>query len=261
MENQRQESTPTVALEATTPRPGGILEALLAIAAEVPFVGKTDENEQQHYKFRSIDAVMAALKPLLVKHKVLVYPVNILAEEAGKGPKDNGFRIRQRIVYRFEHIDGSYRDVVVTGEGVDYGDKSCNKAMTVSLKYVCGQVFFIPYCEWADPDNESPESGPPVQPGPPAQRSSQPASQAGKPAQKAAPKVAPASNEATPSPITINSLIGRLSANGITGKGAVMDWMSKNTGRALKSGEKLKTAEIQKLLDLANKIQPTTKAA
>ena len=257
MEKQQQQPEPTTpGLPPEAQRPGKIVEALLAIAAEVPAVGKDDKNEQQNYKFRSIDAVMAALKPLLVKHNVLVYPVSILAEEAGKGPKDNGFRIRQRIVYRFEHLDGSYRDVVVTGEGVDYGDKSCNKAMTVSLKYVCGQVFFIPFCEWADPDKESPETGPPVQP--PAPRAAQPASQRANPAQRPAQKAAPKAE--TKPAATVKDLLARLEAIGEGGKDKAMAWMSKNIGRTLKSGEKLKSEEIEKLMKLANE-QPPTKAA
>lgn len=247
METQQQELIPTTAPDARALRPGKIVEALLAIAAEVPFVGKTDENEQQHYKFRSIDAVMAALKPLLVKHKVLVYPVNILAEEAGKGPKDNGFRIRQRIVYRFEHLDGSCRDVVVTGEGVDYGDKSCNKAMTVSLKYVCGQVFFIPYCEWADSDNESPENGPP------AQRSSQPASQGAKPAQRGAPK--PPGSQLP----KVADLLAVLKVAGIEGKVSVLGWIVKQLKHPVEATKELSETEILVLHGIAKQLPPKGK--
>ena len=225
----------------------GIVRALLAIAAEVPAVGKDDDNEQQHYKFRSIDAMMAALKPLLVKHGVLVYPVNILDEESGKGPKDNGFRIRQRIVYRFEHLDGSYRDAVVTGEGVDYGDKSCNKSMTASFKYVLGQMFFVPYYSDPDPDGQSPETGPP------GQKNSQPPAQAAKAAAKPAAKTAD-------KPLPVAALLARLAELNINGKEAVLKWMATNVGHRVEATKELKPAELEKLQKLADETQPAREA-
>lgn len=200
------------------PPNGKIVEALLAIAAEVPAVGKDQENTQQHYNFRSADAIMAALKPLLVKHKVLVYPVCIVDSQQSKGPKDNGFRVVQRIVYRFEHIDGSYRDMEVTGEGVDYGDKSCNKVMTVSLKYGCGQMFFIPYYSESDPDKESPEFGPPGE-------------QKGKQQKPAQSK--PADDQAAKQKAAMAQLVTLLETKGIVGGKAVLAWFTDQTKRKI----------------------------
>jgi hypothetical protein len=210
----------------TSPK-GKIMEALFAIAAEVPAIGKDSENTQQHYNFRSADAIMAGLKPLLVRHQVLVYPVKILDEESGKGPKDAGFRVRQRIVYRFEHIDGSFRDAVVTGEGVDYGDKACNKSMTVSLKYVLGQMFFIPYYNSdADPDRESPEMGDPSERGRSPQRS-QAAQQ--KPAQQPAQSKPASPNADAEKKKALEALVALLKSKGIVGGKKVIPWLSEWT--------------------------------
>jgi hypothetical protein len=216
-------------------RPGGaILEALLSIAAEVPAIGKDDTNDQQHYNFRSVDAIMAALKPLLVKHQVLIYPVKILDSQQGKGPKENGFRVVQQIVYRLEHLDGSYRDVVVSGEGVDYGDKACNKVMTASLKYMCGQVFFIPYYSEADPDKESPENGPPSE-------------------QRRAPsKKEPVKEKAAPPPVdektkALTHLSEQLKGAGLTGERALSWIMVRIGGRKITKLTDLTSAEFQKV--------------
>jgi hypothetical protein len=212
----------------TSPK-GKILEALFAIAAEVPAIGKDSENTQQHYNFRSADAIMAGLKPLLVRHQVLVYPVKILDEESGKGPKDAGFRVRQRIVYRFEHIDGSFRDAVVTGEGVDYGDKACNKSMTVSLKYVLGQMFFIPYYNSdADPDRESPEMGDPNERSR-GQRQVQAHSGKAQAAQgRPSAQQKPAGSE-DPKKKAIDDLLEILKRKGVRGGKQVLPWLSEHT--------------------------------
>jgi hypothetical protein len=141
---------------------GQVHKAILAIIKEMGAVGKDGKNEQQNYNFRSAAAVVAACKPLLSKHDLYVAPNRILSDECGKGPNDKGFRVRQRIVYRFTHIDGSFVDVEVTGEGVDYGDKASNKCMTVSFKYALCETFCIPdYDQENDPDFHSPENGPP----------------------------------------------------------------------------------------------------
>lgn len=225
METQQQQQPPN----------GKIVEALLAIAAEVPAVGKDSENTQQHYNFRSADAIMAALKPLLVKHKVLIYPVRIVDSEQGKGPKDNGFRVVQRIVYRFEHIDGSYRDMEVTGEGVDYGDKSCNKVMTVSLKYGCGQMFFIPYYSESDPDKESPEFG-------------QPGEQKGKQAQGK-----PSDDQAAKKKAAMDKLVALLKTKGVAGKD-VLAWISVGARRNIEKLSDVTRDEYAAAMQAAEKL-------
>jgi hypothetical protein len=221
------------------PPNGKIVEALLAIAAEVPAVGKDDENTQQHYNFRSAEAVMAALKPLLVKHKVLVYPVHIASSEQSKGPNDNGFRVVQKIVYRFEHLDGSYRDIEVTGEGVDYGDKGANKAMTVSLKYGCGQMFFIPYYSESDPDKESPEFGPPGENR--GGNSGAAKQEKRKPAEDNSQKVA------------MDKLVALLKSKGISGKD-VLPWLSKQAQRNVAKLSELTRDEYAVAMQAAEKL-------
>jgi ERF superfamily len=87
-----------------------------------------------------------------------------------------------------------------------------------------------------------------------------------RPASNAA-KTGPAPKQAVPpaeppkKPDTIAELLARLTELKIEGKEVVLEWMSKNVGHEVKATKELKTEEIEKLLWLANKIQPTTKAA
>jgi len=64
------------------------------------------------------------------------------------------------IEYTFFANDGSSVVAVVTGEGMDSGDKSANKAMAVAHKYALLQIFSIPTEEAKDPENDSPEPAP-----------------------------------------------------------------------------------------------------
>lgn len=62
-----------------------------------------------------------------------------------------------KVKYTFYAEDGTSVTATVTGEGMDSGDKSLNKAMSIAFKYACFQVFCIPTEEMVDPDGESHE--------------------------------------------------------------------------------------------------------
>ena len=202
---------------------GKIGEAILAVMSEIGAIGKDKENKEQHYQFRSVDAVVTACHPVLLKHQMFVRPIRIVSEEVGKGPNDKGFRVRQKIVYRFEHADGSFRDAEVTGEGVDYGDKASNKCMSVSFKYVLCQTFCIPTQDPGDdPDNHSPEMGPPNERGQrPAKEQAQPKGQAQKPAAEDEKKQA------------LKTLVALLGKKGIKGAKATLEHASKSAKRPI----------------------------
>ena len=60
---------------------------------------------------------------------------------------------------------------------------------------------------------------------------------------------------------TVADLLARLTELKIEGKEVVLTWMTKNVGHEVKATKELKPEEIEKLLWLANKIQPSTGAA
>ena len=72
----------------------------------------------------------------------------------------------------------------------------------------------------------------------------------------AAPKPEPSKPAAT-----VADLLARLTELKIEGKEVVLTWMTKNVGHEVKATKELKPEEIEKLLWLANKIQPSTGAA
>lgn len=133
-----------------------IFESISAVMADIGAVGKHSKNQQQGFMFRGIDAVMNALAPALIKHKVFVVP-EILEQTREERTNAKGTTLIYsicKIKYTFYAEDGSNVSAIVIGEGMDTGDKATNKAMSIAFKYACFQVFCIPTEEMVDPDAE-----------------------------------------------------------------------------------------------------------
>lgn len=136
----------------------GIYAAINGIMNEIGVIGKTSKNQQQGFMYRGVDAVMNALQPALVKHKVCVVPevLEHKREERVTGKGGNLIYSVLKVKYTFCAEDGSTVSATVIGEGMDSGDKASNKAMSVAFKYACFQVLCIPTEEMKDPDSETP---------------------------------------------------------------------------------------------------------
>lgn len=136
-----------------------ICTAINEIMAEIGAIGKTSKNTTQGFMYRGVDAVMNALQPAMVKHKVFVVP-EVLEQTREERTNAKGTTLLYsilRVKFTFFADDGSNISAVVIGEGMDSGDKASNKAMSVAFKYACFQVFCIPTEEMKDPDAESHE--------------------------------------------------------------------------------------------------------
>ena len=137
-----------------------IYAAICGVMEDVGAVGKNDVNKKQGFKYRSIDAVMNALNPAMVKNKIFCVP-EVMEQTREERKTSNGNNVIYsicRIRYRFFATDGSSVEAVVVGESMDSSDKATNKAMSVAFKYACFQVFCIPTEELMDdPDKETPE--------------------------------------------------------------------------------------------------------
>lgn len=133
-----------------------IYESITNIMGELGAVGKTSKNQSQGFMYRGIDAVMNALNPLLAKYKVFVVPevLEHTREERENANKKNVLYSIAKVKYTFYAEDGSSVSAVVVGEGMDFGDKSMNKALAIAMKYCFFQVFCIPTEEMVDPDAE-----------------------------------------------------------------------------------------------------------
>ena len=148
--------------ESEKPECGRSYEAICGVMESIGAVGKNDVNRQQGFKYRSIDAVMNALSPAMIKNKVFCVP-ELLEQSREERQSAKGTQLIYsicRMRYRFYTTDGSYVDSVTVGEGMDSGDKATNKAMAIAFKYACFQTFCIPTEELMDdPDRDSPEAG------------------------------------------------------------------------------------------------------
>ena len=136
-----------------------IYAAICGVMEDVGSVGKSDYNKQQGFKYRSIDSVMNALNPVMIKHKIFCVP-EVLEQTREERTTARGVNLIYsvcRMRYRFYTTDGSFVDAIVVGEGMDSGDKATNKAMAVAFKYACFQTFCIPTENLMDdPDSETP---------------------------------------------------------------------------------------------------------
>lgn len=111
---------------------------------------------KEMYKFRGIDAVYNALNPVMSDLGLFIIPevMEINREERTSSNGTTLIYSIARVKYTMYAPDGSFVQAVVVGEGMDSGDKSMNKAMSIALKYFCFQIFMIPTEEMADPDAE-----------------------------------------------------------------------------------------------------------
>ena len=142
-----------------------IYGAICDIMSEIGAIGKNKKTTSgQIYNYRGVDDVMNALQPAMIRHRVFALP-DVLEDKREERPSRSGGNLIYTILkvkYTFYADDGTSVDAVVVGEGMDSGDKSANKAMSVAYKYACFQVFSIPTEEMIDPDAETHELATPA---------------------------------------------------------------------------------------------------
>lgn len=143
-----------------------IFETINAVMEEIGAVGKNSRNEKQKYMYRGVDDVMNALNPAFIKHKLFMVPevVSQKREERQTANEKNLIYSVLSVKYTFYAEDGSSIYTIVSGEGMDSGDKASNKAMSAAFKYACFQTFCIPTEEMQDPDAETPPPSKPAKP-------------------------------------------------------------------------------------------------
>ena len=146
----------------TKTAPPMIYAAMAAVMSDIGAVGKSGTNKEQHYKFRSIEDVMSAVRGGLTKHGVFYLPTVTSrvpeTRQTGGGKPMNVVHLEIR--YDFYAADGSSVSSVVWGEGADMADKATNKAMSQALKYNLVQAFSIAAEDMQDADRSAEEAGP-----------------------------------------------------------------------------------------------------
>ena len=136
----------------------GIDASMLAVMKDIGAIGKNQKNVQQNFVYRGISDIYDAAHAAMVKHGVYMLPEIISHNREDRVTKSGGGIIYTflTVKYRFVAGDGSMRECVVCGEGMDSGDKSSNKALAAAHKYAITQTFVTPYSEMTDGDAETP---------------------------------------------------------------------------------------------------------
>ena len=132
--------------EAPAIEPRNVHEAIVAVMRSVGYVQKV-KTPGLNYSFASEADLIAAIRPHMVAVGLSFAPVEMLRisdqEVTSKGGSV-GNRVVIACTWEFCHAPSDTRIRVVSqGEGVDYGDKASNKAMTTALKYALRQTFLI----------------------------------------------------------------------------------------------------------------------
>ena len=140
-----------------------IFKKMSSVLKDFCAVGKDSENTLQRYKFRSIDAMINALHPLLAKNEIFIAPkVVSFNTELREVTRSNGKAGIDRfttllVEYSFYTTDGSSITVgPIASEGLDSGDKATNKALSAAMKYALIQTFAVATEDIAEADLESP---------------------------------------------------------------------------------------------------------
>lgn len=121
-----------------------------AVMKDIEYLSKDDHVKfgQQDYKAISEEKVTKAVRESLIKHGVVIIPVEQEHSREGTISAVN-------TKYRIQNIDDieDYVIAVSSGTGADTQDKGVGKAMTYSYKYLLLRTFAIPTGE--DPDKIS----------------------------------------------------------------------------------------------------------
>ena len=140
-----------------------IYQKMLAITEEITAVAKnlSVSYGQSSYKAVGEADVLAAVKPIEIKHGVYSYPHHRKLTKEDELVKSDGkltIFMRLETTYRFVNVDKpeEYIDIVTYGDGTDSQDKAPGKAMTYSDKYALLKAYKI--ITGDDPDQKASES-------------------------------------------------------------------------------------------------------
>lgn len=140
----------------TAEKKPSIHERMAAVLAGMPAIGKDSFNQGLKFNFRSVEAILNELNPLLEKHGVYLLPeVRNLHMDTRPTKSGQAAVAIVTVAYHFVADDGTEVVAVSVGEGQDSGDKSVSKAMTMALKTCLGQTFAISTED--DPDSDAPD--------------------------------------------------------------------------------------------------------
>lgn len=126
-----------------------------AVMSEMRTVAKNGRNDFHKYDYASEADFVQALRPLLTKWCLVVYPqiLSSSREKVGdKGDVLTSLMVKFHVVNTDNPTDKI--EVIVEGTGTDKGDKGTYKAMTGAKKYFIAQTFMVATGD--DPEDDGP---------------------------------------------------------------------------------------------------------
>lgn len=135
-----------------------VWESWAAVMADVRSISKDDNNPQQGFKFRGIDATMQAVGPVLRTHSVMVVPTgqDLRTETYQTRSGTQMKNVTVTVRYTVYGPAGDHFEGVAYGEAADVGDKAVTKAQSVALRTFLLQSLMVPTGD-PDPDADSHE--------------------------------------------------------------------------------------------------------
>lgn len=126
-----------------------VYQAITKVQAELAKqgIGKDHKNQQQGYKFRSIDDVYNVLSSILAENNLCVLPRILSRDLRLAETKSGGSMSYVTVEAEFDFVsseDGTKHTIKSYGEAMDSADKATNKAMSAAHKYAMLMAFSIP---------------------------------------------------------------------------------------------------------------------
>lgn len=139
-----------------------VYEAVRRVLADMPAIekGGTAPANMGGYKFRRVEDITAALKPLFAKHGVLCMPTVKQRVETQRNTANNKvlYCVDLEIEFAFYGPKGDCLTTNVWGQGTDSGDKATQKAVTSAFKTLLSVVFCISDSEMDAEAHDVPET-------------------------------------------------------------------------------------------------------
>lgn len=137
--------------DAKTFRASGanIYQRMHAVMQEIKYVQK-EKKAGMRYSIVSHDSVTALVRPLFVKHGIVVYPTTFKMEQTGN-------RTQLQCAVVFQNIDEPTDRMVVesAGFGIDDQDKGPGKAISYAVKYAYLKALCLESGDDPDEDQDS----------------------------------------------------------------------------------------------------------
>lgn len=137
--------------DAKTFRANGanIYQRMHAVMQEIKYVQK-EKKAGMRYSIVSHDSVTALVRPLFVKHGIVVYPTMFKMEQTGN-------RTQLQCAVVFQNIDEPADRMVVesAGFGIDDQDKGPGKAISYAVKYAYLKALCLESGDDPDEDQDS----------------------------------------------------------------------------------------------------------